>query len=403
MLYGESNVSIPALQKWSAELDVSLIPYKEESLEYRILCAQLDSFKAFVAALGTEDDWRVVRSIVSPRFMETFFCTPKMAMRIGNYYECFLVPADIATKKVMFRGYGDPVSLGEIRLRDNESQFGSIGIKSDLMWSVFYDYFIVEPEPGAVVHTLANHEEFMTLQLWNVAEKSEPEIEDYINNILLKISMEHGLNFVRRSPEERWREYGLAKKIDFLVSDEMLESIPVAYMNYALTCDNPRMAFLHFYQVLEYFFVRAQNKHIIKKLTDEGFFPSGNIKDSTLRRLFKEYSRTQSERESLKLVLEGAVDTEEIKAYIQSTPELLSQYTEDTSISETIRLNLNAASPKIIGKLAERIYFFRCAIAHAKGDVDEYLVLPDVGDKVVADELPLIKMIAKKVLFTWGK
>ena len=45
-----------------------------------------------------------------------------------------------------------------------------------------------------------------------------------------------------------------------------------------------------------------------------------------------------------------------------------------------------------------RIYSYRCSIAHAKGDVDEYIAIPTMNNEDIATEIPLIKYIAFQVL-----
>ena len=109
------------------------------------------------------------------------------------------------------------------------------------------------------------------------------------------------------------------------------------------------------------------------------------------------------EIESLKLVLKKAITAEQLKKYIRSSPALINQYTIDRTLTEKILINLDARDDKIIGKFAERIYFFRCAIAHAKGDVDEYLVLPNLGNDTIEAELLLLKETAYQALCCWGK
>ena len=66
-------------------------------------------------------------------------------------------------------------------------------------------------------------------------------------------------------------------------------------------------------------------------------------------------------------------------------------------------LNLQAADDKLISSLAERIYFFRCAIAHAKGDADMYMAIPEISDTIICGELPLLKKLSFKALQVWGR
>lgn len=398
MLYGETNVDIEQLKQWSSSLSLEQCLYNTDKPTYKILKTQLNAFKSLVSRLKPDDDWRKVLSVISPYFQECFFKTPRGAIKIANYYECFLEPANIETKKKMIQGYADIENTGEVELFEQERKIGSIGVKSDLIWDVFYDYFVIESEDGIISYTLFNSEEVLSLQLYNVAGKDEQSIDDYINNILLKLSIEKGFNFKRINPCEQWRSKGHTNIYEIQVDNCNYESTPLAYMNYGLTCDNPRMAFLHFYQVLEYFFIRAQNANLMSILTENEIFSSTSFDDNSLHKTLKKYIESLKEVESLKLVLQEVVDVEKLKQYIRDDEKRLEQYTGDSIISKNIQINLNANNTKIINKLAERIYFFRCAIAHAKGDVDKYLAMPDKADLTIQNELPLLRDIAYEAL-----
>ena len=403
MLYGETKANLRSLKMWSMSLSVEKTEHKPDSPFYDALKGQLRAFQNILSLLELGNDWRIALSVVSPIFQETFFKTPHGAIHLANYYECFVVPADIETKKRIIQGYANSAAIGEVMLYDKRQKVGSIGVKSDLLWSTFYNYFIIEHDYGGIDPTLPNYEEFLSLQLYNVEGKSEQDIFEYINNILLKLAIEKGLNFKRMSPIELWKSKGVATTYGIQVGDRNLESIPLAYMNYGITCDNPRMAFLHFYQVLEYFFVRAQNENLMSELSREGILSSTSYNDNTLRRVLKTYSGSLREVESLRLVLQKIMDVQKLKQYIGSDAKRIDQYTVDTSISDRIVINVNATDAKIINKLAERIYFFRCAIAHAKGDVDEYLALPTISDTIIRAELPLLKDISYRALQIWGR
>ena len=210
MLYGETKITIESLKVWSSALKMEQIDCGKDHPFYDILKAQLLSFQSIIKELKPGDDWRDSLGIISQLFMEYFFKTPCNAIRLGNYYECFVVPADIGTKKKLIKGYAENEEVGEVLLYEGRKRVGSIGIKSDLIWSVFYNYFIVESPFGAVFHTLPNHEEFLSLQLWNVANKSEEDINTYIDSLLLRLSIEKSLNFKRSQPVELWKSKGTA-------------------------------------------------------------------------------------------------------------------------------------------------------------------------------------------------
>lgn len=403
MLYGETYVKLGPLKTWSSSLNINHARYNQDNPLYEVLKLQLRLFQSIISNLKPGEDWRDALGCISPIFQDVFFKTERNAIFLANYYECFVVPANIETKKKIIQGYSNTENIGEVELYDGKNKVGSIGVKSDLIWSVFHPYFVIETDYGGTYHTLPNHEEFLTLQLWNVENKNEDEIIKYINNILLKLSIEKGMCFKKANPIELWRDYGSAKTYEIQISNKKLETIPLTYMNYAITCEDPRMAFLHFYQALEYFFVRAQNEKILFELQSNHILTTTPINDTLLRQILKSYTNYTREVESLKLVLQKTVNIQELKIYITETPERLHQYTLDISVSNKIQINLDATDEKIVNKLAERIYFFRCAIAHAKGDIDEYLALPDVSDSIIKDELPLLKNVAYSALLTWGK
>lgn len=399
----DAKINIELLKKWSESLSMDQTEHKSDSKYYNILQSQLQIFKKSIACLKPDHDWRCILGIISPQFQEYFFKTPQGSIRIANYYECFLVPADIETKKQIISGYADSEMIGEVVLYDGKRKIGRIGSKSDLIWSVYYNYFIVELESGQIYYTLSNHEEILSLQLYNIDGKDEKFIIEYINNILLKVSIEKRLNFKRIQPIALWKNKGSAKNYEIQVHRHNFESIPLAYMQYGTTCNNPRMAFLHFYQVLEYFFVRAQNASLISNLVAKGIRSDAEYDDNDLRRALKVYTESLKEVESLKLVLQKVVNVDKLKQFISSNTKRIQQYTTDTSLSNRIQIRLDATDEKIVNKLAERIYFFRCAIAHAKGNVDAYLVLPEIGDTIIQDELPLLEAISYHALIIWGK
>ena len=90
------------------------------------------------------------------------------------------------------------------------------------------------------------------------------------------------------------------------------------------------------------------------------------------RKVLQKYKNTVNERESLRLVLKKALNVSHFKGWIASNADYLSTYCAGDAIS----LDMSKPDDKIIGKLVERIYSYRCSIAHAKGDVDEYIAIP---------------------------
>lgn len=113
-----------------------------------------------------------------------------------------------------------------------------------------------------------------------------------------------------------------------------------------------------------------------------------------LRKVLQKYKNSISERESLKLVLKQAVDITQFKTWIATNANYSVTYCSDSDYN----LDLSKSSDKIIDKLVERIYTFRCSIAHAKGDIDEYIAVPMLSNDDIKKEIPLVKYIALEVL-----
>lgn len=402
-MYADRFVNVQELKEWSSELsldDINEVNIAGKIIELKdefryILELQLGFFKEAAINLKEGDDWRDLQYICSPLFYNAFFKVGNNAIRIANYYECLVVASDLATKKKIIKGF-DYSDIGAVNLYDGEEAIGCIGIKSDLIWSVLFDYFIFEDESGAVIHTVPCQEEYMSIQLINVKGLSIKQIEHKVKEILLKCSIELGLNFKVVTLDKQLREIGIDKIYSLQIHQNEYESEPLMYFNNGIGTEDVRMKYLSYYQVLEYFFNRAQNYKLIDEIKVGNYITSNSINHRELKGILKKYVNTLGEKESLKLVLNRGLDITIIKEWINNSLERIQQY---TNCSDP-RLNIDLSKPneKIIGKLAERIYYYRCAIAHAKGDTDEYLAVPEQSNDIILKELPLLKLIAEKVL-----
>ena len=360
----------------------------------KILKVQVKVFKEMVNCLVDGDDWRDLQGICSPLFYNAFFKVGNNAIRIANYYECLIVPSDIETKKKIIHGF-DYLDIGTINLHNGNKMVGCIGMKSDLIWSVLYEYFIFE-EDGAVIHTIPSHEEIMSIQLIDIHNLSIKEIEHKVKEVLLKCSVDLGLNFKVVKLDKQLRDIGINKIYNLDIQEKQYESEPLMYFDNGIGTEDIRMKYLSYYQVLEYFFNRAQNYKLLEQIQLGNYIGSHSINHKELKEVLKKYVNTLSERESLKLVLTRGINIEIIKKWISENVERTEQYTRCSN--DKIRIDLDKPHEKIINKLAERIYYFRCAIAHAKGDTDEYLAIPQESDDIIEKEIPLLKVVAQNVL-----
>ena len=419
MLYGENYVQNDAFTRWVNNLELpsleeiaQIIPgtkAEECKRTQDILQHQLELLKEEADQLKPEDDWRNLQGIFSHYFYSLLVRHRNNAIRIGNYYECFIRPADPTTSKAIVGGYPDhSMDIGGVRIFEKGNFTGHIGEKSDVIWSAYYDYFVVARLESMDIgegeieyweernHTLANHEEILSLQLWNTENMSDDELDNYINKILLEVSAQYGLKFRLLIPDDAWKSKGIEKQYRLDLPEYQYDETPALYLNNGLNSTDDRMSFLLLYQVLEYYYVHAQTSLFKEELGAGGI--EGKT-DYELHKALLKYSQAQKELVSLSLVIKHCIDPNIIRKYVCSTERLRAQYSHNPYGKNDINLNLESGNnEKLMDRLASRIYFFRCAIAHAKGDTGEHAVYPTINKSEVTEELPLLRIIAFEVL-----
>lgn len=397
-LYGEERIEIEALKRWIETLsldNIEEIQVADRTFELSgttkvALEAQLCIFKDIIKNATAISGFLESLYTLSTFAFQAFFKVKNGAIRVANYYECFVKASNSMTYKKIIEGYGEHIKIGKVDIYDGEKVIASIGRKSDLLWQVFFDYFINDID-GNIVHTYLNHEEYLSLQLYNIEDKTQEEIDHLVTEILLKTSIKHGLDFKVVELDTNYKLEGKAEVYDLQFNKLEYEYIPSLYFINGLRASNDhRLAFLSYYQVIEYFFVRCQNYAFL----DEYSKLTSPINHNSLRKVLQKYKNSITERESIKIVLKKSIDIDDFKTWILSDSMLTSKYCEN-SICD---IDLSKSNEKIIGKIAERIYLFRCSIAHAKGDIDEYIAIPSLSSEDIKNEIPLVKYVALEVL-----
>ena len=397
-MYGNRLVKHEALKRWvkTISLDnINTVDIGGELLELtekskKILDIQIALFSKLVESMKPGEDWRALQNVLSPLFYNAFFRVGNNAIRIANYYECMVIPSNMKTYKKIIKGV-DYQEIGSVKLYDGKRCIGEIGAKSDLMWSVFYDYFINIGKWGEITHTHTNHERYLSIQLFDIEFLSNDEICRMINEILLKVSMEHDLDFSVVEMDAIYKLEGEAKTYGIQFHSLEFEYIPALYLINALNTREARLEYLRYYQVLEYFFVRAQNYYF---LNEYGALSMPAVNHNELRKVLHKYKNILNERESLKLVLTRSLDISKFKSWILQDKNRVNKYCN----SQKNSIDITKSDEKIVGRLGERIYSMRCSIAHAKGDVDEYIAVPTVSDSEISLEIELIKYAAYEAL-----
>ena len=398
-LYGHTHININSLKRWVNSLSVDEIQsvdvggynleIKDETKE--LLELQLQGFSECINRMHEGDDWRKYEGIISHAFYNAFIRLDNSSIRMGDFYECLIEPSNLKTYKKIIKGF-DYLDIGAIHMKDSAGNaVASIGEKSDLIWEVFYGYFVNENEDGSIDHVYSNHEKYLSIQLFNVEALSKEEIVARVDEILLHVSMVYDMDFKVFEVDSLIKCEGEAPILRVEYAPTGFEEVPMFYLSNANNTNDERFKFLSYYQVIEYFFVRAQNYYFLEELKS---IDMNNVNHNELRKILANYKKVTNEREALKLVLKRAIDIPKFKTWINSNSEHFDIYCR----SQGYKIDLSKEDKKIISNIVERVYGYRCSIAHAKGDVEEYIAIPNISRKIIAAEIPLVKYLAYEVI-----
>ena len=398
-LYGHTYININSLKRWVNSLSVDEIQsvdvggynleIKDETKE--LLELQLQGFSECINRMHEGDDWRKYEGIISHAFYNAFIRLDNSSIRMGDFYECLIEPSNLKTYKKIIKGF-DYLDIGAIHMKDSAGNaVASIGEKSDLIWEVFYGYFVNENEYGSIDHVYSNHEKYLSIQLFNVEALSKEEIVARVDEILLHVSMVYDMDFKVFEVDSLIKCEGEAPILRVEYAPTGFEEVPMFYLSNANNTNDERFKFLSYYQVIEYFFVRAQNYYFLEELKS---IDMNNVNHNELRKILANYKKVTNEREALKLVLKRAIDIPKFKTWINSNSEHFDIYCR----SQGYKIDLSKEDKKIISNIVERVYGYRCSIAHAKGDVEEYIAIPNISRKIIAAEIPLVKYLAYEVI-----
>ena len=398
-LYGHTYININSLKRWVNSLSVDEIQsvdvggynleIKYETKE--LLELQPQGFSECINRMHEGDDWRKYEGIISHAFYNAFIRLDNSSIRMGDFYECLIEPSNLKTYKKIIKGF-DYLDIGAIHMKDSAGNaVASIGEKSDLIWEVFYGYFVNENEDGSIDHVYSNHEKYLSIQLFNVEALSKEEIVARVDEILLHVSMVYDMDFKVFEVDSLIKCEGEAPILRVEYTPTGFEEVPMFYLSNANNTNDERFKFLSYYQVIEYFFVRAQNYYFLEELKS---IDMNNVNHNELRKILANYKKVTNEREALKLVLKRAIDIPKFKTWINSNSEHFDIYCR----SQGYKIDLSKEDKKIISNIVERVYGYRCSIAHAKGDVEEYIAIPNISRKIIAAEIPLVKYLAYEVI-----
>lgn len=164
------------------------------------------------------------------------------------------------------------------------------------------------------------------------------------------------------------------------------------------------LAFLAYYQVLEFFFARYSESEAIRKARTSLRNPLFNIEDDgQLGHLLMLGGGTKgrTERDQLKATLRSCMEIEEIKAFVLNDPNRTAHFKNKKKIADVSTINVENRGLDLIDQVADRIYDIRCRVVHAKdgGGHDSKLLMPYSPEvKELSPDVDLVRFCAQRTM-----
>ncbi|PHG79763.1 hypothetical protein [Bacillus wiedmannii] len=377
-LYGHRNIDDNKLREWVLAWDeqryvdyvFSVVKESYGDLD-TVLRKQIQLVKS-IASMEWDGEkgyfFDTIIQSMSQLMMNCYFRASSSIASVANFHEILIEPSDYYTNKCLIKGF-DYVEKGNIYISYGGEVIGNIGTMSDLFWHSFYDEYIFQDDFGGVNHTRNNDQDF-TLQIWKSDNLEDiNELEELVEKILYDCSVKLGLNFKRAKFDNFQKTVGHSHQYSLEVSeDNNYERTPLQYFNFANYTSIGRHKYLAYYQVIEFYFIRARKQ----------------IKLASIREL-----------DLVNYILNTALNEDEIRGWFYSNDKNRYYTTSNDKYSSMVTINLEE---DLIEQLAKRVYFIRCSLVHSKEAPKDANFIPNLNDAVLDKEVALIKFLASKVL-----
>lgn len=188
---------------------------------------------------------------------------------------------------------------------------------------------------------------------------------------------------------------------------------PLALYWYARTASEmPLLAFLGFYQVLEFYFPQYSRRGALQTLRESlRGLTLDALRDADLARVLDAVKIGRrgaigSELDQLKATLKHCVNQEALRAFVEEDNERTRFYTSDkcARVSRT-RIPVKGSSDNWRGDVARRVYEIRNRVVHAKSEHQDLDVLlpTDPEADLLWHDVELVAFLAREVLQASGK
>jgi len=197
---------------------------------------------------------------------------------------------------------------------------------------------------------------------------------------------------------------------DLKIPSAIFEDDLVGFYKIAKSSLFPSQAFLSYYHVLEYNFLRVSDEELFnrtKSIINSPNFNSNYDNVNKLLAVLKKHERNLDETSMLKRVITKFIDEEELINFIRELEAKLTDKVYSKPKDEVFgeRIPLKLEEGHTIGNTAKVIKHIRNSLVHSsdKYTREECVVPFSESESIVTRYIPIVKFLAEKVIYANGK
>lgn len=197
---------------------------------------------------------------------------------------------------------------------------------------------------------------------------------------------------------------------DLKIPSANFEDDLVGFYKIAKSSLFPSQAFLSYYHVLEYNFLRVSDEELFNRTKSIINSPNFNSSYDNVNRLLavlKKHERNLDETSMLKRVITKFIDEEELINFIRELEDKLKDKIYSKPKNEVFgeRIPLTLEEGHVIGNVAKVIKHIRNNLVHSsdKYTREECVVPFSESESIVTQYIPVVRFLAEKVIYANGK
>lgn len=418
MLRAENYIDLNTLRAWTQTWDEQqYIHYFEHQISdwekrFKVRTSMEENIvkiKKVCRDLGEELTFHSYLQLLNRIIFNCYFKQGNSALRIANFYEEIILPADQETRMKMFSYHAGKREVGSLNLHMEGQTIGQLGEQSDVFHLVYDASFLTEEElfdnEQAIV-TQKKHpssfsitsvdDDFLTLKIWK-PELLDLSLHRFVDHFLYYCSTRLHLNFKRVLLESPCEQQGKPLRMDFSLQPLKLDELPLLYFNAAAHHSPPQIRYLNYFHAISYFQDKATDLILRDKMQDLLHVAHHPGQTKKILKSLASLRETFSEQEALELLLRKALAVDTLERWLDAEPGRREWFCQSHPHYPALPA-LELASPP--STLSHRLCLVRQSLeSYSNPSASDWLIL---DEDVLLRELPLMKFLAARVIESWS-